>query len=432
MAYPADDYPAAVDDVSGYVPLEPVTVTVRAGGVNVRAEPVVDSPRIGTLAGGQQVPALGLVYGDFTWLHVMLEDDELAWIAGEFTDFSRSPAYNQVAGMWYETGAVLSFRYALLRDLFRVRGAGPDKLAQVENLRPDTLLKLEDTLTRQTMVAQYTTFWRMQRHLGMPDPFEYFPVHVSPPDTIGDMELNGFGPSTAAFENWTVYFDQSRGLSSGVDYFVPEGSPLIAVSDGVIQSVNFLGSPAEKSLALRPYLPVSRVNPDGPRALSNVIVGYGHLTGNPTSMLVREGDVVRAGQIIGTSGWPVYVRDDRTVGIQHNNAHLHLEVHFVTDGRERLGSRCPVNPLLFWSPRLIALQARLASQGRTAPYPTSGQPYGRLGFFSIGAFCYEPATPCVWEHEPRRDAVWPEGVYDLDAMLAWLRAFTPYPSGGVE
>jgi hypothetical protein len=82
--------------------------------------------------------------------------------------------------------------------------------------------------------------------------------------------------------------------------------------------------------------------------------------------------------------------------------------------------------MLFWAPRLIAWQARLAGHSGIAPYPTGGQPYGRLGFFSVGAFSYDPRTPLIWNYEPTRENPWPEGVYDLPGMIAYLQTFEPY------
>jgi hypothetical protein len=240
-------------------------------------------------------------------------------------------------------------------------------------------------------------------------------------------QFGGFGPNTFAFRNWELFYDATRGMHNGVDYVVPEGSPLIAVADGVLVDFRFLDNPEERSLALRPYLPEQYRTPEGARVLSNVIVAYGHLTGDPAGEIVHVGDEVRAGQIIGTSGWPVYTRDDGSTGIQYNNAHLHLEVHLVTNGTARFGSRHPFNPLLFWTPRLIAWQARLAADDDLPPYPTSGQPYGRLGFFSVGTFAYDPPTPNVWRYTPTREMPWPPGVYSLSAMIDWLQTFAPYP-----
>ncbi len=206
-----------------------------------------------------------------------------AWIAGEFTDFPRARTYNQVTAAWMESGAVLEFRRGLMRDLLHARGADADQIAQVDQLAGDTLRKLEDTLTRQTVPAGYVKFWQMQERLGLPAPFDVFPVQIVAPSGDQALEFNGFGPNTFAFENWPVYYEKTRGLHNGVDFVVPEGSPLIAVADGVIVDFEFLGDAAERSLALRPYLPEQYRQPDGSRVLSNVIVAYGHLTGDPTS-----------------------------------------------------------------------------------------------------------------------------------------------------
>jgi murein DD-endopeptidase MepM/ murein hydrolase activator NlpD len=418
--------------VEGTLPLHDVAVTVRAEGAVVRAMPDSASDTIGTLKSGDSWGVLALMFGDHTWLNVPWPQRDSAaggWIAGEDTDFSRSTAYNQVAAAWYESDAVLGFRRALVRDLLKVRGVDATQVAQANALRGESLRRVEDQLTRQALPLGYVEFWQMQERLGLPDAFDYLPVQTAPAAGIDMLEFSGFGPTLFAFENWQIYYDATRGMASGVDFFVPEGSPLIAVADGVIVDFPFLASPAEKSLALRPYLPDKYRKPDGSRVLSNVIVGYGHLTGDPTAQIVRVGDEVQAGQIVGTSGWPVYTRDDGSVEIQANNAHLHLEVHFVTDGRQNLGSHQPFNPLLFWTPRLAALQARLAAHSGRPPYPSGGEPFGRLGFFTTGCFRYTPPT-VLWEYQPSREAIWPEGVYDLAGMIALLQTFAPYPLDG--
>jgi murein DD-endopeptidase MepM/ murein hydrolase activator NlpD len=418
--------------VAGTLPLHDVTVTVRPVGTDVRAEPDAAGDKIGTLSDGDQWGALALLFGDYTWLSVPWPQRDSAaggWIAGESTDFSRSAAYDQVAVAWYESDAVLGFRRALARDVLKVRGADPAQAARVDTLSGDNLRRLEEQLTRQAVPPGYVEFWQMQDRLGLPDPFDYLPVHTAPPAGIDSLEFAGFGPTLFAFENWPIFYDNTRGMANGVDFFVPEGSPLIAVADGVIVDFPFLANPADKSLALRPYLPDKYRKPDGSRVLSNVLVGYGYLTGDPTVQIVRAGDEVQAGQIIGTSGWPLYTRDDGSVEIQAANAHLHLEVHLVTDGQQDLGSHQPFNPLLFWTPRLIALQARLAMHSGRPPYPSGGEPFGRLGFFSIGCFRYAPPT-VIWAYEPSREAIWPPGVYDLTGMIALLQTFAPYPLDG--
>lgn len=416
-----------------FLPLHDVQVTVQEGGTAARAEPSLDAETLGTLPEGTRREADGLVFGEFTWLRTPWEGpesepDQDAWIPGEDTDFPRSTAYNQVDGSWYESEAVLAFRRSLVRDLLRVRNADRDRIAEVDTLSGAALEELEVALTRETIPPLYHDFWAMQLHLGLPDPFTCLPVQTTPPAGIEAMGFSGFGPTTYALDNWMYEYDASRGLHPGVDYLVPEGTPLIAVADGVIVEFPFLHDPADRSLALRPFLPEKFRRDDGSRVLSNVIVGYGHVSAD-SPPLVHAGQEVRAGEIIGNSGCPMFTTDEGSVIAQRNNPHLHLEVHFVTDGRARLDAQTPLNPLLFFTPRLVAWQARLATQRNGAPYPSDGQPFGRLGFFSVGAFSYEPAT-IVWDHQVTRSEPWPEGVYPLDGLLDWARSFEPYPLDG--
>ncbi len=410
----------------GVVTLRDTMVTVRRGGAVARREPSPDSQKLGDLRGGEHRWARSLSWGDSTWLQIPWDapDVSTAWIPAERTDFPRSAGYSQVARAWYESGAALDFRRELLRDLLRVRGTATDRMDQVGYLSGDALVQLEQSLAGQTMIPEYGTFWRLQDRVGLPDPFDLLPVHTSPPALIETLDFVGFGPSSFAFKNWELYYEDARGLHTGIDYILPEGSPLIAVSDGLIESAPAPDLP-DAPLVLRPYLPVRYRNDDGSRQLSNIIVRYEHLMGDPTSQIVAPGDEVSAGQIIGTSGWPVYPLGERTV-VQRNNPHLHVEIHLVTDGEQSLSTSYPLNPLLFWTPRLIALQARLASHGDGAPYPTQGHPFGRLGFFSVGTFDTDPGLPVFWSHLPAADQPWAPGVYSLEATVEWLKTFEPY------
>lgn len=413
----------AIAPPAGAIPLRDVTVTVRPGGTAVYAAPESRADRLGELPAGAQQVVHAVKFGEYSWLLIPWQDGS-AWIPGEDTDFPRSAAYTQVVNAWYESEAVLAFRRALAADLLRVRGADAAQLARLSALSGEALRQTEDTLARQTIPPAARQIRDLAEQVGLPAPFEYLPVHTSPPAGIEALEFQGFGPTTIAHEQWELFYQDTRGMNPGLDFFVPEGSPLIAVADGVIVDFRFLADEADRSLALRPYLPEAYRAADGSRLLSNVIVAYGHLTGDPTAELVHIGDEVRAGQVIGTSGWPVYRRDDGTVAIQGNNAHLHVQVHLVTDGEQSFGSRQPFNPLLFWTPRLVAFQARLAVHSVAPPYPTGGQPWGRLGFFTIG--CFRTGADIVWGYEPTAEAQWPEGVYDLEATLAYLRTFKPY------
>lgn len=414
----------AIAPPAGAIPLRDVTVTVRPGGTTVYAAPESRAERLGELSAGTQQAVRAVQFGEYSWLFIPWQNSG-AWIPGEDTNFARSAAYNQVVDDWYETEAVLAYRRALAADLLRVRGGDAAQLARLSTLSGEALRQLEDSLARQTIPLAAQQVRDLAEQVGLPAPFEYLPVHTTPPAGIAALEFQGFGPTTIAFEQWPLFYQSTRGMNPGLDFFAPEGSPLIAVADGVIVEFRLLEDDADCSLALRPYLPEAYRAADGSRLLSNVIVAYGHLTGDPTTELVRVGDTVRAGQIIGTSGWPVYRRDDGTLTIQGNNAHLHLQVHLVTDGEQSFGNRQPFNPLLFWTPRLAAFQARLAVHSAAPPYPTSGQPWGRLGFFTIGCF-RTGADDVVWQYEPTAEAQWPDGVYDLEATLAYLRTFKPY------
>jgi murein DD-endopeptidase MepM/ murein hydrolase activator NlpD len=424
VAVPLRRAVTAIAPPAGAIPLRDVTVTVRPGGTTVYAAPDSHAGQLGELAAGTRQTVHAVQFGEYSWLFIPWENGG-AWIPGEDTDFARSAAYNQVVDTWYETEAVLAFRRALAADLLRVRGTDAAQLARLSTLSGAALRQLEDTLARQTIPPAARQMRDLADQVGLPAPFEYLPVHTAPPAGINALEFQGFGPTTIAYEQWPLFYQNTRGMNPGLDFFVPEGSPLIAVADGVIVDFRFLDDEEDRSLALRPYLPETYRAADGSRLLSNVIVAYGHLTGDPTAELVRVGDTVRAGQIIGTSGWPIYRRDDGTIAIQGNNAHLHVQVHLVTDGEQSFGSRQPFNPLLFWSPRLVAFQARLAVHSAAPPYPTGGQPWGRLGFFTIG--CFRTGTDSiVWHYEPTAKAQWPEGVYDLEATLDLLRSFKPY------
>jgi murein DD-endopeptidase MepM/ murein hydrolase activator NlpD len=418
---------AAAAQPAGFIPLYDTVVTVRSGGVNVRAQPNVNSERLSTLSVGERRQVNGLVWRDYSWLQIYWDRTDqaadVAYIAGEFTDFPRSAAYNQVVNAWYESPAMLAFRRTLAKAMMRAQNYAPELIERVNRMKGESLRALEEFLTQKTMLPLVAQFQGMQTHLGLPDPFDYLPVHTSPPANFTDMEFNGFGPNSFSYQYWPIYYSRTRGMHNGVDYIVPEGSPLIAVTDGVIIEFRFLANSAERTLSIRAYMPDTYRNPDGSRKLSNVIIAYGHLTGDPTSQLVRIGDTVRAGQIIGTSGWPVYTREDGSVGIQYNNAHLHLETHLVNHGDRSYGSRFPFNPLLFFSSRLAAWQARRVDR---PPYPTTGHPYGKLGLFTIGAFSYEPQTPRVWDYTPTPGALWPPGVYNLRAMINYVKTFRSY------
>jgi murein DD-endopeptidase MepM/ murein hydrolase activator NlpD len=84
---------------------------------------------------------------------------------------------------------------------------------------------------------------------------------------------------------------------SGVDIAMPEGTPLYAVTDGIVEKVDVIGD--------RPIGRMVRIDTDGPDIV------YGHLS----QVNVKVGDHVSAGDIIGMSG-----NTGRSTG-----PHLHLQ-----------------------------------------------------------------------------------------------------------
>ncbi|MEP0762883.1 MAG: hypothetical protein HRF48_09130, partial [Chloroflexota bacterium] len=193
------------------IPLRNVTVTVRPGGTTVFAAPDSRAEAVGELATGTPQEVRAALFGDYTWLSLPWASGS-AWIPGEDTDFARSPAYNQVVAAWYESAAVLAFRRAVAADLLRLRGADAGQLARLETLSGEALRQLEETLSRQTMPAAALQIRELAARLGLPAPFEFLPVHPSPPAGITTLEFQGFGPTHIAFEQWPFFYEGTRGM----------------------------------------------------------------------------------------------------------------------------------------------------------------------------------------------------------------------------
>ena len=165
------------------IALRDVTATVRPGGTTVFAAPDSRAETVGELATGTQQEVRAALFGEYTWLSLPWAAGS-AWIPGEDTDFARSTAYNQVVVAWYESASVLAFRRAVVADLLRLRGADAEQLARLETLSGAALRQLEETLSRQTMPAAALQMQSLAGRLGLPAPFEFLPVHPSPPAGI--------------------------------------------------------------------------------------------------------------------------------------------------------------------------------------------------------------------------------------------------------
>ncbi len=290
-----------------------------------------------------------------------------------------------------------------------------------------------------TIPQGYYDFWAQSQKLGLPAPFDVSPTQLAYP-ALSHMPVNGFGPNTFSVGNWQAYYSHVDGMHNGLDHIVPLGTPLQALSDGVIVGTQanwqFLGNANDKSIILWCYLPDSVRDGQGRRMMSNVLVAYGHLSDNTT---VKRHDVVKAGQVIEISGRPFG---------ETGNDHLHLEVHLLSgdpklphaSGRQILGDYKhvqpfaninPFNPMLFFSERLVRYhlhQGKKIGFGSSPTYPNAAMlaslgltAWPPLDFFTLASFQY--GAPPIWTI---KQPPWPDGIYDLPTELQRITNFTPF------
>lgn len=295
----------------------------------------------------------------------------------------------------------------------------------------------------------YYDFWGKRQVIGLPDPFDVLPTQLS--NTMAaTLPVNGYGPNSFSFRNWQNFYRNVDGMHNGLDHIVPTGTPLLAVTDGVIvgteQNWSFLGT-SDKCIILWCFMPPSVTNPaNGKRMLSNVLVAYAHLSDNS---IVKRHDIVKAGDVIGRSGFP---------GGQPNNAHLHLEVHLLSGDqnlprkvtRRLLGdyhnaqpfdNSAPFNPLLFFSERMVRYHVHQGAKigfngGPTYPgaldlnnaKPSLSawvQAGLTLNFFTVANYQYQYSPQLViWE---QMTLPWPNGIFDLPTLVKRIDTYAPTP-----
>jgi hypothetical protein len=229
-------------------------------------------------------------------------------------------------------------------------------------------------------------------------------------------------------------------MHNGHDFIVETGTPLLAVTDGVIiRNWPFMGNPRDKSIVLWCFLPERYRDNRGRRMMSNVLVAYGHMSNND---IKQELDVVKAGEVIGYSGTPAGSLD---------NDHLHLEVHLLGgDGKfmnlrklpprkllkhydrsQPFSNQAPWNTLLFYSRRLAKYQLHqgkvIGYFGRTS-YPTAEmlRAMGATHLPGLNEFTlayFEYGIPVIWQNSGK---TWPDGVVTTEMLPERLKTFAKF------
>jgi len=314
-------------------------------------------------------------------------------------------------------------------------------LAPSEALVKQTTDEYIDSIPDQYPIPpEYDILWSMQDQLGLPDPFNSLPVQIRTPHKLVNLMVNGFGPNSFSARNWRNFYSRIGGMHNGHDFIVETGTPLLAVTDGVIiKNWPFMANRADITVILWPFLPERFKDSKGQRMMSNILVAYADLSDNTVR---KEFDVVKAGEVIGISGTPAGTT---------TNDHLHMEVHFLSGDNgflnlRKLGARSllvpfkrpqpmsnqmPWNTVPFYNKRLIRYllhQSKTVGYFGGPSYPSAAtlkamgaNHLPAMDEFTLAAFEY--GIPVIWE---KRDPPWPKGVITMQMLPERLKAFTPF------
>lgn len=340
----------------------------------------------------------------------------------------------------------------LLSLMMEEAGRGGGERRDVVIIDPTDLYGYIDTIPDRDypMPPEYEEFWSLRTKLGLPAPFDVSPTKPTTFD-YRTLIVNGFGPNTFAFKNWQSFYRNVNGMHNGLDHIVPAGTPLLALGDGIVVGTGkhwqFMGSRFENTLTIWCFLPDHIRDSQGRRMLSNVLVAYGHMADNT---MVQRHEIVQAGQVIGTSGYPINVGQGGVPAPQPNNAHLHYEVHLLSGdpsypSRKLLSTYnrpqpfsniMPLNPMLLFSKRLVKFhlhQGRVIGFGGAPSYPTKLslarvglENWQDLNFFSVAQYRYSRAV--IWGMSK---LPWSNDIFDmrqfLDRVQTIYEPFEPYP-----
>lgn len=196
-----------------------------------------------------------------------------------------------------------------------INAANGQSLAVAEQIAETRLAELDSTIAAAEQAAWQEAEYYVQNHLGT------LPASIANPPAVpvnpngsqlvwpahGVVITQPFGPTTYPFE---PPFDGFAHFHTGIDLAGPLGTPIMSAADGVVVAAD------TSTVGYGNHVIIAHAG--------GLLTLYGHLE----TMLVKPGDVVKAGQVIGLLG---------STG-NSTGPHCHFEVRFKDQ---------PVNPIPF-------------------------------------------------------------------------------------